>query len=286
LICLIFLLIFLFQNKISFFLLSENRISNLNSYSINYFFEYFLLFFLFILAFSPLLIIILNGLQFPHIIKILISESFLTALKYTFIISIASGMLSVILTLGLVSFGKNIFFKKSLKRFIVFETYIYLLLVFSPVLISSGFFILLRQYLDILSPGLWLVILINAVFTIPLSYSLIKPSFYKIFFEQDFLSASLGLNGLTRFALIEWPVIKLPVITAFIIASIISSSDLIIVSFFGTNNFSTLSLLIFRLMGSYQIQESQAVALLFLIYCFIYFVLSYKLLTKLKMRIN
>ena len=285
-ICLIFLLIFLFQNKISFFLLSENRISNLNSYSISYFFEYFLLFFLFILAFSPLLIIILNGLQFPHIIKILISESFLTALKYTFIISIASGMLSVILTLGLVSFGKNIFLKKSLKRFIVFETYIYLLLVFSPVLISSGFFILLRQYLDILSPGLWLVILINAVFTIPLSYSLIKPSFYKIFFEQDFLSASLGLNGLTRFALIEWPVIKLPVITAFIIASIISSSDLIIVSFFGTNNFSTLSLLIFRLMGSYQIQESQAVALLFLIYCFIYFVLSYKLLSKLKMRIN
>ena len=63
LICLIFLLIFLFQNKISFFLLSENRISNLNSYSINYLFEYFLLFFLFILAFSPLLIIILNGLQ-------------------------------------------------------------------------------------------------------------------------------------------------------------------------------------------------------------------------------
>ena len=286
LICLIFLLIFLFQNKISFFLLSENRISNLNSYSINYLFEYFLLFFLFILAFSPLLIIILNGLQSSHIIKILISESFLTALKYTFIISITSGMLSVILTLGLVSFGKNIFLKKSLKRFIVFETYIYLLLVFSPVLISSGFFILLRQYLDILSPGLWLVILINAVFTIPLSYSLIKPSFYKIFFEQDFLSASLGLNGLTRFALIEWPVIKLPVITAFIIASIISSSDLIIVSFFGTNNFSTLSLLIFRLMGSYQIQESQAVALLFLIYCFIYFVLSYKLLTKLKMRIN
>ena len=142
------------------------------------------------------------------------------------------------------------------------------------------------RYLGILNPGLWIVILINAVFTIPLSYSLIKSSFYKIFFEQDFLTQSLGLKGLTRFILIEWPVIKIPVITAFVVTSIISTSDLVIISFFGTNNFSTLSLLMFRLMGSYQIQESQAVALLFLIYCFIYFVISYKLLTKLKMRIN
>ena len=194
--------------------------------------------------------------------------------------------MSIILTLGLLSFGKNIFIKNSLKRFVVFETYIYLLLVFSPVLISSGFFILFRQYLGILNPGLWIVILINAVFTIPLSYSLIKSSFYKIFFEQDFLSQSLGLRGLKRFILIEWPVIRIPIITAFVVTSIISTSDLVIISFFGTNNFSTLSLLMFRLMGSYQIQESQAVALLFLIYCFIYFVISYRLLTKLKIRIN
>ena len=86
--------------------------------------------------------------------------------------------------------------------------------------------------------------------------------------------------------LIEWPVIKTPVITAFVVTSIISTSDLVIISFFGTNNFSTLSLFMFRLMGSYQIEEAQALALLFLIYCFIYFVISYKLLTKLNLRIN
>ena len=76
------------------------------------------------------------------------------------------------------------------------------------------------------------------------------------------------------------------VITAFVVTSIISTSDLVIISFFGTNNFSTLSLFMFRLMGSYQIEEAQALALLFLIYCFIYFVISYKLLTKLNLRIN
>ena len=286
-ICLIFLLIFLFQNKISFFTLSENRVlGTKKTYSIKYVSDYLLLLVFIIFAFSPLVAIVLEGIQSPKLLKIAFSKSFLIALTYTFIISVASGLLSIILTLGLLSFGKNIFIKNSLKRFVVFETYIYLLLVFSPVLISSGFFILFRQYLGILNPGLWIVILINAVFTIPLSYSLIKSSFYKIFFEQDFLSQSLGLRGLKRFILIEWPVIRIPIITAFVVTSIISTSDLVIISFFGTNNFSTLSLLMFRLMGSYQIQESQAVALLFLIYCFIYFVISYKLLTKLKMRIN
>ena len=285
-ICLIFLLIFLFQNKISFFMLSENRTSNLKRYSFNYLPDYLLLLLLILFTFSPLVAIILDGIYSSKLFKIALSKSFLNALTYTFIISVASGLLSIILTLGLLTFGKNIFIKKSLNRFVLFETYIYLLLVFSPVLISSGFFILFRQYLGILNPGIWIVILINAVFTIPLSYSLIKTSFYKIFFEQDFLSQSLGLKGLRRFMLIEWPVIKTPVITAFVVTSIISTSDLVIISFFGTNNFSTLSLFMFRLMGSYQIEEAQALALLFLIYCFIYFVISYKLLTKLNMRIN
>ena len=204
----------------------------------------------------------------------------------TFIISLFSGILSITLSIGLLYFGKNIFKLSSIKKFYFFETQIYLLMVFSPVLISGGFFILFRNFLGVIEPGLWIVIIINSVFTIPLSYSLIKPSFYKVFFEQNFLTKSLSINGFKRFILIEWPAVKSSIITAFIVTSIVSSSDLVIISFFGTNDFSTLSLLIFRLMGSYQIAESHAVSLFFLIYCFIYFIISYKLLTNLNMRIN
>ena len=105
---------------------------------------------LILFTFSPLVAIILDGIYSSKLLKIALSKSFLNALTYTFIISVASGLLSIILTLGLLTFGKNIFIKKSLDRFVLFETYIYLLLVFSPVLISSGFFILFRQYLGIL----------------------------------------------------------------------------------------------------------------------------------------
>ena len=54
-------------------------------------------------AFSPLVTIILDGIQSPKLLKIAFSKSFLIALTYTFIISVASGLLSIILTLGLLT---------------------------------------------------------------------------------------------------------------------------------------------------------------------------------------
>jgi len=285
-ICVFFIYLITQLNKISFFTLSDNRSSSSISYSFKYCFDYLLLFFLLVFASSPLIIIIIKGLQSGKLIDTFNSSSFMVALGNTFIISLCSGILSIILSIGLLYFGKNIFKRDTIQKFFLFETYIYLLMVFSPVLISSGFFILFRNFFGVLEPGIWIVIIINSVFTIPLSYSLIKPSFYRVFFEQHFLTQSLGINGLKRFVLIEWPIVRLPVITAFVVTSIVSSSDLVIISFFGTNDFSTLSLLIFRLMSSYQITESHAVSLFFLIYCFIYFVISYRLLTKLGIRVN
>ena len=285
-ICIFFIYFFLRLNKVRFFSLSDNKLSSSISYSFKYSLDYLLLLCLIIFAFSPLIIILVKGIQSGELANTFYSSSFVTALVNTFIISLFSGILSITLSIGLLYFGKNIFKLNSLRKFYFFETQIYLLMVFSPVLISSGFFILFRNFLGMIEPGLWIVIIINSVFTIPLSYSLIKPSFYKVFFEQNFLIKSLSINGFKRFILIEWPAVKSSIITAFIVTSIVSSSDLVIISFFGTNDFSTLSLLIFRLMGSYQIAESHAVSLFFLIYCFIYFIISYKLLSNLNLRIS
>ena len=54
---------------------------------------------------------------------------------------------------------------------------------------------------------------------------------------------------------------------------ILSSSDLVIISFFGTNDLSTLTQTIYRLLGSYRIEEARALSLLFLAYCLLYFIL-------------
>jgi ABC-type Fe3+ transport system permease subunit len=53
----------------------------------------------------------------------------------------------------------------------------------------------------------------------------------------------------------------------------LSSSDLVIISFFGTNDLSTLTQTIYRLMGNYRMDEAKALCLIFLVYCFLYFII-------------
>jgi thiamine transport system permease protein len=82
------------------------------------------------------------------------------------------------------------------------------------------------------------------------------------------------------------PRLKKSLITAFCVSSILSASDLVIISFFGTNDLSTLTQTIYRLMGSYRINEAYSVSLILLIFCFIYFFLAHKILEKNKWNIH
>ena len=91
---------------------------------------------------------------------------------------------------------------------------------------------------------------------------------------------------LSRFLTIDFPGLKKSLITAFCVSSILSASDLVVISFFGTNNLSTLTQTIYRLMGSYRINEAYSVSLILLIFCFIYFFLVHKILEKNKWNIH
>ena len=107
-----------------------------------------------------------------------------------------------------------------------------------------------------------------------------SPSFFRISREHHDISESINIYGLKRLFFIDWPRLKEPIITAFCVSSILSASDLIIISFFGTNDLSTVTQTIYRLMGSYRMDEAYAVSFLFLIYCFMYFMLSYNLVFR------
>ena len=98
--------------------------------------------------------------------------------------------------------------------------------------------------------------------------------------ENDDISNSLNLYGFSRFLTIDFPGLKKSLITAFCVSSILSASDLVVISFFGTNNLSTLTQTIYRLMGSYRINEAYSVSLILLIFCFIYFFLAHKISEK------
>ena len=254
------------------FIIDDQRdYRQLTSFSSKYIIDYLVLILITIFIFSPITFIFIKGINIT-LLEVLNSSYFWSALSTTFIIGCFSGMLSIVLTYGnLVSLNKS---KNS------FEFWFYILVIFSPGVMAVGYYIFLNEIINFSVPNILIVIIINSVITLPFTYNYLSPSFFRVSKEHHDISESINIYGARRFFVIDWPRLKEPLVTAFCVSSILSASDLVIISFFGTNDLSTLTQTIYRLMGSYKMDEAYAVSLLLLIYCFIYFMISYKLILR------
>src|SRR6185503_12876845 len=76
------------------------------------------------------------------------------------------------------------------------------------------------------------------------------------------LAESLGISGLSRIKLIDWPLLRRPLAAAFAVAIALSLGDLGVAAFFGSGNILTLPLLLYQRMGAYRMNESASAALL------------------------
>ena len=261
-----FIFLFFFKSfKNDNFILDDHRrnINNL-SYSIKYFFDYLLIFLFTILIYSPIFYIIITGIN-DKLITVLQSSFFLKSLYTTFIISFFSGLLAIFLTYG----NLGLIYKSKKKK----EFWFYILIIFSPGIMSVGYYIFINEILSIKIPNIVIVIVINTIFILPFSYNYLSPTFFRVSREHQYLSESLNLYGFKKFISVDLFRLKVPLINTFCISSILSSSDLVIVSFFGTNDLSTLTQTIYRLLGNYRIDEAKSLSFIFLIYCFLYFVI-------------
>ncbi len=258
--------IFFFKSfKSNNFILNDRRKSlNYNSYSYKYLFDYMLIFLIIVFIFSPLFYIILNGIS-NKLLTVIQSDFFFPALFTTFTISFFSGLLTLILT-----YGNLEFVSRERKRK---ELWFYILIIFSPAVIAVGYYIFINELLKINFPSIIIVIIINSIFILPFSYNYLSPSFFRVSQEHSNLSDSLNLYGFAKFITVDIGRLKRPLINTFCISSILSSSDLVIISFFGTNDLSTLTQTIYRLMGNYRMDEAKALCLIFLVYCFLYFII-------------
>ena len=88
------------------------------------------------------------------------------------------------------------------------------------------------------------------------------------FLAHDRLAASLGLGGLDRLRLVEWPVLRSAILLAGLIAALVSLGDFGVVAFFGSEKFITLPLYLYQRLGSYRTSDAAGIALVLLVLCF------------------
>ncbi len=146
-----------------------------------------------------------------------------------------------------------------------------LTLIIPPVTLGTGLFLLARQYVDALSLGHFMVIAVNALFTLAFTLRVLVGPVTRQRQRFENLGRSLGMSGLALWRLVYWPVLKRPICYALALATTLTAGDMGVIALFGTERLSTLPLLIYRLLGGWRLEQAAVAALCLCALCLLLF---------------
>ena len=226
----------------------------------------------------PLLAILVNGIG-PGIVDVAARASFWKALGTSLVL----GSASAVLTLGLalvIGMARAATDRPLVRTGVGAPAYAYLAV--PAVVLSLGFFLLVRN-LGI-APGTaapLVVLLANGLLSLPFALATLAPPLDAIALSRGKLIRSLGLSGWRQFRDIEWPLIGREAGVVLALAFCFSLGDLGVIALFGTEDFATLPLLMYRALGAYRSNDAAAIAALMLVLTIAAFVLLPKLFARL-----
>ncbi|MCB1366670.1 MAG: thiamine/thiamine pyrophosphate ABC transporter permease ThiP [Rhodobacteraceae bacterium] len=180
------------------------------------------------------------------------------------LVALASGALAI--TLALVLAGAVVRMEVGAARFAgLLEASGYLSVAASPMVIGTGLFLLLFPLADPAALALPVTALVNAAMSLPFALRALIPAMRDV--ERDYgrLAQSLGMTGAARFRLLTWPRIRPAAGFAAGLAAALSMGDLGVIALFADADAVTLPLLLYRLMGSYQMVAAHGTALVLVV---------------------
>ncbi len=141
-------------------------------------------------------------------------------------------------------------------------------LAIPPFTLVAGLYVILRGHVDAATMGVPMVILVNALMALPFAMRLLEPPLAVSQERYGRLADSLGVTGLGRLRLVDWPLLRGPLFGALATAAALSMGDLGVIAFFGGDELTTLPLLLYQRLGAYRMEEAGAAALLLTVIVF------------------
>ena len=187
------------------------------------------------------------------------------------VLALLSAVLSAILSLALVAGRRTLASgrrsgPKPLLEYAM-DTGAGFVLVVPPIVLGAGWFLLLRHGADVFAIVPAMVVTVNAVMAMPFAVRAIRPAYDAASERHEKLCALLGVSGWSRLRLIDWPVLRRPLATAFAFAMALSLGDLGVIALFGSDSVQTLPYLLLARMGSYRTEDAAGLALLLGLVC-------------------
>jgi thiamine transport system permease protein len=219
-----------------------------------------------LLVIPPLAMVILSGLN-RSALKVLGDVEFWQSVQLSFSIAVVSAGIALVCGIAILLTSRHWRMHNSSKKADSIEIVGTIILVTPGIVISTGLFLLLRDYVDVFSAAVYLVIAVNSLMALPYVIKNLAQPLLHIAQQYQMLSTSLGLTGLTKFKIVEWRALRAPMGHAFAISFMLSMGDLSAIALFGSQDFRTLPLYLFQLMGSYQMDAAAVVSLVLFIIC-------------------
>lgn len=143
-------------------------------------------------------------------------------------------------------------------------------LVASPLVLGTGLYLLLRDWVRPESAALPVTALINAVMALPFALRALIPAARTVEADYGRLAASLGLRGAARLRLLTLPRMARPLGFAGGLSAALAMGDLGVITLFADQR-TTLPMLIWQLMGRYRIEDAAGAAVLLMAISFALF---------------
>lgn len=226
-----------------------------------------------VLVALPLCAVAASGLT-ADLSRLLIASAFLKAAMTSLLIALLSASLAILVSVALVRARQAVAVQRKAAvplrfLFTAMGAGAALVLLVPPVVLGSGWFLLLRPLGDVSTFAPILVSIINMLMALPFVMRVLEPAFIAHQTRSGRLAASLGMSGLSRLRFVDWPVLSRPVATAFSFAMALSLGDLGAVALFGSENFTTLPWLVYSNMGSYRTNDAAGYAFILGVICLV-----------------
>lgn len=220
---------------------------------------------------TPLISITVAGLK-ADLPRLLTSPAFWQAGWTSLWIATMAGLLSVFTAIAIINARAAIADLRragiAAKSFsVLLASLASLVLLVPPVVIGTGWFLLLRPFGEIASFAPLLLVMINAMTALPFVMRVLAPAFRTHRQRTGRQAANLGLFGPTRLRLIDMPVLAAPLAMALSFAMALSLGDLGAVALFGSEELVTLPWLVYSRLGSYRTADADGLALMLALVC-------------------
>ena len=219
----------------------------------------------------PLAAVVVTGLE-ANLFKLVSQPIFLQAAVTSLAIALAAGLLAVLTSFAIIRARSVISAdrRKSLGLHglaLALGASSSLILLVPPIVLATGWFLALRPLGDPSRFAAVLIIVINALMALPFVIRVIEPAYTVHVSRTGRLAASLGLDGIARLRMVDWPGLRKPLFTALSFAMALSLGDLGAVALFGSDSLMTLPWLVYSKLGSYRTNDADGYALILGLVC-------------------